>query len=82
MVKHSSLTGLFHISSEPLSKYDLLTRLEERLENFSIDILEDDKIIIDRSLNSTKLVEQTGLSIPNWNVMLDDLAEEINNRKK
>ena len=81
MVKHSSLSGLYHIASEPLSKYDLLTRLEERLENFSIDIIEDDKIIIDRSLNSTKLVEQTGLSIPNWNVMLDDLAEEINNRQ-
>ena len=43
--------------------------------------IEDDKISVNRSLAPSKLLKDTGINIPSWDRMLDDLAKEINERK-
>tara|TARA_B100000989_G_C19515946_1_gene461651 strand:- start:1430 stop:2311 length:882 start_codon:yes stop_codon:yes gene_type:complete len=75
------LQGIYNIASKPISKYYLLSSLQERIDNFELDIIRDDKIKIDRSLNPSKFLEQTNLKFPSWEKMLDDLGEEINKRK-
>jgi len=81
MLDHKDLKGIWHISSSPISKYDLLEKLVDRLDNFKIDIMPDDKIKIDRSLDSSKFLKKTGYEPPSWDFMIDNLAKEINEKR-
>lgn len=81
IMNHADLNGVLNLASKPISKYDLLVNLRDRLDDFHIDIIQDDKIKIDRSLNPDKFNRLTSIKVPTWNSMLDDLAEEINKRK-
>ena len=76
------LSGLWHVASEPISKYDLLSILNKKLERNDIDIVEDTEVIIDRSLNAAKFRDRTGYCVPEWDKMLEELAQVIKNRKK
>ncbi len=78
---HRELSGIMNLASAPISKYDLLCKLRNRIEDFDIEIIEDDKINIDRSLDAAKFCDKTGIVVPSWDEMLDDLAKEINERK-
>lgn len=81
ILDHKDLKGIWHISSSPISKYDLLKKLVDRLDNFKIDIMPDDKINIDRSLDSSKFKKKTGFKAPSWDFMIDNLAKEINEKR-
>jgi dTDP-4-dehydrorhamnose reductase len=59
------LFGVYNISSDPISKYDLLC-LIARIYNKKIDIISDDKYIINRSLNSNRFKTATGFSVKAW----------------
>lgn len=81
LVREPELSGLWHLSSEPITKYDLLTRLGDRLGRGDIELRPDDAFVCDRSLDSSKLQARTAYRTPSWNVMLDSLAADINERK-
>lgn len=66
----STLTGLWHLASEPISKFDLIRKLSDSL-NLGIDIEADEKFICDRSLNSTAFTAVTGIVVPDWSTMLE-----------
>ena len=68
-------------ANKPKIKYDLLLNLRDRIDDFNVNILEDGKIKIDRSLNPDKFKRITSIKVPTWDSMLNDLAEEINKRK-
>lgn len=59
------LKGLYHISSMPISKYDLL-KLISLIYNHKILIEPDESININRSLNSTKFRNITKYQPPSW----------------
>ena len=66
----SGLTGLWHVSSEPISKYDLICMLNHSL-NLKLDIEPNEEFCCDRSLDSTAFASMTSLVIPNWITMLE-----------
>jgi dTDP-4-dehydrorhamnose reductase len=68
-----SLTGLYQVSSEPISKYDLLCQLAEAWR-LPIEIEPDAAVAIDRSLDSTRFRQATGYTPPPWPDMLRELA--------
>jgi dTDP-4-dehydrorhamnose reductase len=68
--------GIYHASSTPISKFDLLTRLDKRLGT-RMNIVPDDSIQLDRSLNSSRFCDTFGYAPPAWDIMLDELATEI-----
>ena len=72
-------SGLYHVSSDPISKFDLLCGLRDRLGS-GIQVLRDENIINNKSLNSEKFREEFGYSPPSWDAMLDDLADQIRER--
>jgi len=80
LVKHPGASGLYHLSSSAISKYDLLAGLRERLKR-RIDILPDDEVRIDRSLDSKRFRAEFGYAPPSWDEMLDELATDIATRK-
>lgn len=63
--EHGTLSGLFHLSSEPIAKLDLLNDYKEAF-GLNIDIEPYDDFRIDRSLDSTRFRSATGIEIPNW----------------
>jgi dTDP-4-dehydrorhamnose reductase len=65
-----NLSGLYHISANPINKFDLLSRLGVFYKK-DIDIISDDLIVIDRSLNSDKFKNATGYISPSWEQLID-----------
>jgi dTDP-4-dehydrorhamnose reductase len=65
VIRVESLHGLYHVSAAPISKYDLLQLVGEAYEH-RIGIAPDEKLIIDRSLDSTKFRESTGWQPAAW----------------
>jgi len=74
-IEQPALTGLYHLAAEPIDKYSLLVKLRDALE-LSIDIVPDDAVQIDRTLDATKLREAVGWTPPSWDVMLAAFAVE------
>lgn len=72
--------GLWHLSSAPIDKYDLLTRLQKRLRRADVEIRPDDQFVCDRSLDSSALMGRISYRVPSWDAMLDELAAEIEAR--
>ena len=74
--KHAQASGLYHVSAAPISKYDLLVKLRERLQA-PVEIVPADEPRIDRSLDSRRFRRVFGYEPPSWDQMLDELAGEI-----
>jgi dTDP-4-dehydrorhamnose reductase len=74
VIPHPELTGLYHVSSDPISKCDLLQITRDAYDR-NINILPDDQVIIDRSLDSTRFRQATGYQPPSWPEMIREMAE-------
>lgn len=74
-VFNSNLYGLYHISSMPINKYDLLLLIKEVYEK-EIEIVEDQNFVIDRSLNCERFKGKVGYSERDWRQMIVDLKEK------
>ena len=78
--REESLAGLWHVATPPISKFDLLTALNARLGERGVRVVPDDGFVCDRSLDGSAFSRRTGYVPPSWDVMLDELAEDIRNR--
>jgi len=65
VIPRPKLHGLYHVSAEPVDKKTLLTLVAELYEK-DIEIIEDDSVNIDRSLDSTRFRTATGYVPPSW----------------
>ena len=82
ITRFTELSGIWHVSSDSISKFDLLSKLSTKLARDDIEINLDKKFRCDRSLDGSKFVKATGYSPPPWDVMLDKLAAQIQQRNK
>lgn len=72
LVEHPTLEGIRHVASEPLSKYELLCRIDAVYE-LGVRIERDDAVACDRRLDGTAFARETGISVPSWDAMLADM---------
>ncbi|MGN8261169.1 dTDP-4-dehydrorhamnose reductase family protein [Pseudomonas sp. SMSB3] len=70
VIPNPSLKGLYHVSAEPIDKYTLL-ELVARIYGKSIEISPDAKLVIDRSLDSTRFRTTTGYQPPAWPALIE-----------
>ncbi|MDQ3133019.1 MAG: SDR family oxidoreductase [Acidobacteriota bacterium] len=75
IINHPKLQGLYHVSSKPINKYDLLRLINEKYDA-GIEIEADEKFKIDRSLNSSKFRNETGFNPPEWDEMIEMMASD------
>lgn len=68
--------GVYHVAARPISKYDLLTLIRDRL-HLPITIERDSTFECDRSLDASRFHRDTGYSPPPWDVMIDDMASHM-----
>ena len=72
---HPDLEGLYHFSSDPIRKFELLMLIKERL-GLEIEIEEFSDFRIDRSLDSSRFRKATGFQPLPWNRMVDRMFSD------
>lgn len=65
VIPNSELHGVYHVSAEPISKYDLL-QIVAQVYGKNIEITPEEKFVINRSLDSTRFRSVTGYHPPEW----------------
>ncbi len=73
--RHPALEGVYHLASEPISKYDLLCRLNQ-IFDAGVEIDPSEHLRIDRTLDGSLFVKTTGLTVPGWDDMLAEMASD------
>ncbi len=68
------LRGTYHVSADPINKYDLL-QLVAATYGKVIDIVPDASLVIDRSLLSTRFRAATGYSPQPWRRLIQGMRE-------
>jgi len=68
------LRGLYHVSAEPISKFELLKLIAKQYGK-KIDLVPDDVLKIDRSLDSSRFFQVTGYRPPSWEDMVRTMYE-------
>jgi dTDP-4-dehydrorhamnose reductase len=79
--RHPQASGLYHVGGEPISKHDLLMRLRD-LGGFPVEIVPDDKVRVNRTLDSSRFRATFSYAPPSWNEMLQELAGDLRVRAK
>ena len=74
VMPNSSLKGLYHVSVNPIDKYSLLNLIAD-IYGKKVEILADDKVQIDRSLDSKKFQQLTGYVPPSWRELIEKMHQ-------
>lgn len=75
IINHKELQGVYHISSSPINKFDLLKIVKE-IYCLDIEIIEFSDFEIDRTLNSEKFRSETGFKPKDWNEMIKIMSRD------
>lgn len=76
-----NLSGIYNISSEPITKYSLLNLINKHFK-LEVQILKDLKIKSNKVLISKNFTEISGINPPNWNDLILEFKEDsISNNK-
>jgi dTDP-4-dehydrorhamnose reductase len=75
LTRHHDLCGTVQISSAPISKHDLLGLLRSAY-GADVEIVPDDRVRIDRSLDSTRFRTIAGFEPPAWPEMIREMAAD------
>lgn len=67
------LRGLYHVSAQPIDKFQLLT-LVSQIYGKEIDLVPENEFIIDRSLNSDRFRAATTYTAPPWQELIERMC--------
>lgn len=76
VLPNPELYGLFHVSSSPISKYELL-KIVKTAYNKNVDLLPDDGVVINRSLDCSRFMNATGYQPPEWTEMVASMSSHF-----
>lgn len=69
-----NLGGLYHVASLPIDKYALLSKVNQAFD-MGIEVVPDESLAIDRSLNAASLKAAIGYSAKTWDVQIQELLD-------
>ncbi|MEW6571403.1 MAG: SDR family oxidoreductase [Nitrospirota bacterium] len=75
LIEYPNLNGLYHVSSDKISKYELLKLIAD-IYGLDIEILPYENFHCDRSLNSSLYRETTGFFPPSWQEMIQEMFQD------
>jgi dTDP-4-dehydrorhamnose reductase len=76
IAEYPNLSGLYHISSQPISKLELLSLIKDIL-HLDVEIEPYEGLFCDRSLNSSRFLTLTHYQPPSWEEMINELSNEV-----
>jgi dTDP-4-dehydrorhamnose reductase len=81
LMEYPEKAGLYHVSSDPISKFDLLALIKREM-GLGIEIIPTEEPRLDRSLDSDKFRREFNYTPPTWKEMVDDLKESLKEVEK
>lgn len=72
IISNLQLQGMYHLSSNPISKFDLLSLVKKIYEK-DILIIKDNSFQIDRSLDSSHFKKIVGFKSKTWDTMISEM---------
>lgn len=69
IIPNKKLNGVYHIASKPITKCKLLALIAKEY-GLKINLIANNKIKINRSLNANRFNKATGFVSPNWNDLI------------
>ena len=76
VVHHPGANGVYNISSDPISKFDLLMLIRNEM-HLNVDVIPDETFQCNRSLDSTKFRKEFNYTPPTWKAMIAELSKSI-----
>ncbi len=76
ILKYRDLKGLYHIASKPISKFDLLSLINKKM-NLGVKIIPDEEYCCDRSLDPSKFSSEYGYTPQSWEILVEELIKDI-----
>lgn len=74
VIPHPELHGVYHVSADPINKFDLLTLIAQKYSK-TVEIVEDDQLVIDRSLDSSRFRQATGFQPNPWPELIQAMRD-------
>jgi dTDP-4-dehydrorhamnose reductase len=74
IVDYPEAFGVYHVSSNPISKYELL-ELTKNIMDHDIEIIPDNSFECDRSLNSERFRAEFKYQPPSWKTMIQEIKQ-------
>lgn len=81
LMEHPEKGGLYHVSSDPISKFDLLTLIKREM-GLGIEIVPTEEPRVDRSLDSARFRREFNYTPPTWEAMIEELTLSVKEVKK
>ena len=81
IINYPHLSGLYHVSSEPISKYKLLTMIYDQM-NLNFNVLKYQDRYCDRSLDSSLFRNITYFKPLTWEQMIVEFTKDASQYKK
>ena len=78
--KNLNLSGIYNISSTPISKFDLLIKLSNAF-NLNVEVKQNTNNKSNKVLISEKFTEITGIYPPNWDDLISEFKEDCEKYK-
>lgn len=75
IIPNNNLSGVINLSSNPISKFDIL-QIIKKYYKINAEIIDDKSIISNRSLNSSLFKQMTGYSPPSWDLMIKEMSND------
>ena len=75
ITEHRTLRGVWHVAGEQISKFALLSLVNEAFALGST-IEQDDTLVCDRTLDASRFMNATGYRPPTWAAMVAELAAD------
>jgi len=72
---YPSLSGVYNVASDPISKFDLLVKVRE-VYGLDVQIIADSDFSTNKSLNATRYKEETGFVTRSWAELVNDMHED------
>nr|WP_257622166.1 SDR family oxidoreductase [Aeromonas jandaei] len=70
ILNRPEICGLYHLSAEPINKHNLISLVAD-IYGKDIEINESTQLVIDRSLDSSRLRQELDLTVPSWNELIE-----------
>lgn len=81
IIPNNELNGIINISSNPISKLELLKKIK-KYYNIDVKINNDPSIISNQSLDSDLFNNKTGYFVPDWDVLVKEMFNDFITEKK
>jgi dTDP-4-dehydrorhamnose reductase len=74
VIPHQELRGLYHVAVDAINKGDLL-QLIASVYGIDTEIVPDDAVVVDRSLDATRFKAATGYRPPPWRQLIEQMHD-------